>query len=367
MFKWIFNKILKFYSWIFLLSICIFSTTYSIQADPLTTKQLEKEIAELKDQLHELLIEKATPSANPDIIGKDWFIAFDFFYWYSRVNQIDFAYYNHNDQALSIQGKTKNIHFDWAPGVRVGIGRNIDHESWDLYFYYTYYQNRFSGSAHAGFGDTLVPLRGVIVQNTAIGRAKSNLVLDFYNIDLELGRYYYISDQLSLRPFVGLKNAWVDLRQSTRYTHGALQNNSVYINDKSDFWGVGLQGGINSRWHLGSHFSFNGLFGAAILYGLFDIEHSEKHSLSKHYAIKLNDDKHQFIPTMQWRFGMSWGSFVREQNNYITIHLSYEGMYWFRLNKMLNVQESSPGFLKYSNFSEDLAMQGLSLGARLYF
>lgn len=329
-------------------------------------EKLEKEIEELRDQLHELLIEKVRPSASPDLLGKDWFVTFDALYWYARTNETAFAYSNHTqDTTLPLRGRTKDLNFHWSWGFRAGLGKNLDFDKWDLYLYFTYYRSHVSGSAHAGLASTLIPLRGVTVQDEGVGSAKSTYALDFYNLDLELGRHYYVSSKLSLRPFVGVKSAWIDQKQAIRYTAGSLGYNSAHVDDLCEYWGVGLRGGIKSRWHLGSGWRLEGLFAGALLYGFFDIDHSEKLTPSRDDRVKLEDNKHRFIPTVQWRMGIGWGTYFNEKRNYLELGAAYEGMYWWRQNQMIKVYEYRA--LRYDNFSEDMSMHGLTLMGRLYF
>ena len=329
-------------------------------------EKLEKELEELRDQLHVLLIEQARPSANPDILGKEWFVLLDPLYWYGRTNGTAFAYSNHTQvTTLPLKGRTKDLDFRWSWGLRVGAGKNIDYDKWDLTFYFTFYRTHVSGSAHGGLTSTLIPLRGATVQAHGVGSAKSTYALDFYNLDLELGRHYYVSSKLSLRPFVGLKNAWIDQKQVIRYTAGFLGNNSAHVDDTCDYWGIGLRGGINSRWHLGYGWRIDGLFAGALLYGFFDIDHREKLTPSRQDQVRLEDNKHQFVPTVQWRLGIGWGKYFNDKHNYFELGAAYEGMYWWRQNQMIKIYEYST--LRYDNFSEDISMHGLTISSRLYF
>lgn len=328
--------------------------------------KLEKEIEDLQDKIESLLVDHASPSANPDIMGDIYFFTFDLLYWYARTNGTAFAYSNNTLLTTApVSGRTKDLDFKWQWGLRTGIGRNIEHDKWDLYGTFTWLDSHVSAATSAGPVNTLIPLRGALLTNAGVSFAKSVYALDTYQIDIELGRHYFISSKLSVRPFVGVKNAWINQQQIIRYTGGALGFNTARVEDNCDYWGLGLRGGLNSKWHLGEGLYLQGLIAGAVLYGFFDIDHREKITSSETDRIHLEDNKHRFIPTVQWRLGLGWGSYLFENQYYIDLSASYEGMYWWRLNQMIKIYEYSA--FRYDNYSDDISMHGLTLMLRFYF
>ena len=201
---------------------------------------LEKELETIKNELLAMMISQARPSSNPGIMRDEWFITAESIYWYQRTNGTQFAYSNSSlTTTLPLNGRTKDINFSGNWGIRVGGGKNITFDQWDVFAHFTYFRNHVSGSARAGQSSTLIPLRGSVITQLGVDSAKSNYSLDFYNIDLELGRHYYVSEKLSFRPFIGIKNVWIDQHQVIRYTGGALNRNSAHVNDYCEYWGVG--------------------------------------------------------------------------------------------------------------------------------
>lgn len=329
-------------------------------------EKLEIEIQSLQEDLRALMLKQARPSANPSVMRDEWFVTIEPLYWYQRTNGTAFAYSNSTLQtSIPLKGRTKDIDFGWSWGIRVGGGKNIAFDQWDLYASFIYFRNHVSGKSRGGLNSTLIPLKGSVITQAGVGFAKSVYDLDFYNIDVELGRHYYVSEKLSFRPFIGLKNAWIDQFQDVRYTGGSLGNNSAHIDDECEYWGIGLRTGVNSKWHLLDGWYIGGLLSGAVLYGFFDIEHREKVTPSPRDRINLEDNKHRFAPMMQWRLGLGYGTYFNQKEYYLDIGAYYEGMYWWRQNQMLKVYEYSA--FRYDNIAEDLTMHGLTLSARLYF
>jgi hypothetical protein len=329
-------------------------------------ENLEKEIEVLKEDLRSLMVKQARPSANPGIMRDENFFTIEYLCWYQRTNGTAFAYSNSTLQtSVPLKGRTKDIDFNWAKGIRFGGGKNIAFDGWDIHGAFTYFRNHVSGKARGGLNSTLIPLKGSMITQTGVSHAKSNYDLALYNIDVELGRHYYVSEKLSFRPFIGLKNAWLKQTQKVHYNGGSLGNNSARVYDDCDYWGMGLRGGINSKWYLLDGWYFGGGFSGAVLYGYFDIEHKEKLTPSPQYRIKLEDNKHRFVPVAEVRLGLGYGTYYNQKEYYIDVGIYYEGMYWWRQNQMLKVYEYSA--FRYENYAEDLSMHGLTFSFRLYF
>jgi len=339
---------------------------YAVEMNSTRIARLEKEVEELQEKLHELLVEQARPSANPSIIGDVYFVTFDALYWYARTNGTAFAYSNSTPTAnMPLKGRTKDISFNWEWGLRAGIGKNLDFDKWDLYGTFTIYRPHSCAGASVGQNSILIPLKGATIIHEGVARAKSNYSLDTYQIDIELGRHYFVSSKLSFRPFASVKNAWVNQRQVVRYTGGSIGNHTAHVEDNCDYWGIGLRGGINSKWHLGEGVYLHGLFAGALLYGFFDIDHREKLTANPFDTIKLDDNKHRFVPTVQWRMGIGWGTYLNERKYFLELGAAYEGQYWWRLNQMINIYEYNA--FRYDNQSDDVSMHGITFMARWYF
>ena len=101
---------------------------------------LEKELETVKNELLAMMISQARPSANPGIMRDEWFISVEPIYWYQRTNGTQFAYSN---SALAttppLNGRTKDINFSGNWGIRVGGGKNITFDQWDIFAHFTYF------------------------------------------------------------------------------------------------------------------------------------------------------------------------------------------------------------------------------------
>lgn len=346
-------------------------------------------LTELESQMKQVGTETAmgtfgaqTALARPNVDGKKWFFTFDLLFWRTKVGGTDYAYTDNDVFAtLPHKGRKKHIEFDWDWGLRFGLGYNFDHDGWDFQGQYTWYDTNGSDSTRAGQNSSVVPLRGspsitndpatpnVQTPFVVCTSAKSMFDFDYNNIDLELGRDFYVSSTLSLRPFWGLKSAWIDQKQTTRYTGGTpfpLQNmivfglggNTVHVKDTCDFWGLGPRTGVDTRWYMGHGVSIFGNISGALLFGYFNVDHNEKFSLRETARIHLHANRHAFSPTVQFQMGLRYDTYLHNDRHHIGVGLGFEGQYWWRQNQMLRVNDFSE--LKYERYSEDLAFYGIT-------
>lgn len=359
----------------------------------------DSRVSELENQMSQVATNTSmdtfganTASARPNVVnGVNWFITLDALFWRTRVGGTEYAYSDQGPTAtLPIKGAVKDMDFDWDWGVRVGLGYNFAYDDWDVKAAYTWWETGGSDSTRAGLNSSIIPTRGsshvgddpTAPANTAQGlflfctSAKSQYSVDFQAIDLELGRDYYVSSNISLRPFWGLKTAWIDLDQITRYTGGqvvssqggdflGLERNTVRVRESSDFWGIGPRTGLNSRWYLGEGISIYANVAAAALFGFFDVDHKEKYTAFDANRIRLHANRHTLSPTVQGQVGLQYATYLFESRYHISIGAAFEAQYWWRQNQMLKIDDSAT--LKYERYSEDLALYGFTLSGRWDF
>jgi len=356
----------------------------------------EVRINELEHQMKQVGTETAigtyganTATARPEVDGRGWFISFDLLYWKARVAGTEYAYTDQDKIAsLPIKGRKKSMEFGWDWGIRAGIGYNFDNDGWDFNARYTWWETAGSDSVRAGLNSSVVPLRGssslttAAAANQTVGEfifatsAKSLYNIDYQAVDVELGRDYYVSSTLSLRPFWGLKTAWIDQEQKTHYTGGdptvnqgihllGLQGNTVHVKEDCDFWGLGPRTGINSRWYMGNKLSIFGNVSGALLLGHFDVDHKERYSAVGDARIRLHANRHAFAPMVNFELGMRYDTYLNNDRNHLGIGVGFEAEYWWRQNQMLKIDDFID--LKYERYSEDIAFYGLTADIRWDF
>lgn len=348
---------------------------------------LEKEMKQVRTETATGTYGGLTASARAEVDGKGWSLMLGPIYQHARVNGTEFAYTDDDPSgSLPINGRTKDVDFDWDWGIKAAIGYNFEHDLWDIKMTYTWLDTSGSKSSSAGFNSSLIALKGSSTILQGCGNfgssaefvfstsAKSQFDLVFHDLVLDLGRDYFISGWLALRPHVGLQSDWIYQEQVVRYTGGTesggpgvpIGHNTVQITDDSDYWGLGPMAGVDSNWYLGAGFSLFGNASGALLYGRSDVIHHEQFSLCPHdNKIRIVADRHHFVPTTNLQLGLSYERYFDDHGQHIGLRLGYEAQYFWRANQMLNIEDSST--LKYDRLSEDVARHGIMLDARWTF
>ncbi len=361
-------------------------------------EDIESRVSELEQQMEQVRVitPNGTCGANTALArpildeecgccGSNFFVELSAIYWHPKVGGTEFAYTDQSPNAtFPIKGDVKDMDFSWEWGLKAGVGYNFAYDGWELFLNYTWLNGHGSEHTSAGQTDSVIPLRaaGTITEPDGYfafcKTAKSQFDFSYNSLDLELARHFFISENLSLRPFAGLKAAWIDLEQISRYYGGepngmalGIGANTVHVKDDSNFWGVGPRIGLGSKWHLGKGFSLFGDFSGALVYGCFDVDHKERYSLrTETNYIDIGDKTHAFSPNVQMQLGIGYDTYVNCDRNHLTIRLSFDSQYWWGVNKMFKVDDiinTSNAAVRYERISEDASLQGLTLDLRVDF
>lgn len=341
------------------------------------TSQLEQQMSQVRTETKNNTYGANTAAGSPQVDGYGVDLSLDVLYWRSEVEGTEYTITdNIGTDLIPWQGTMKNIGASWDWGFRVGVGYTFEHDDWDAQLQYTYFNNTFSAVTQAGNNDSLTTLRApsfIVSGSTSdtlsnAEKATSQFNLWLNNLDLTLGRNYFVSANLALRPFIAVQTAWMDLKQDTQYTGGTtgslLANNTIILQEKSDFWGMGPEFGLNSRWVLGNGISFFGLIQGALLYGNFDVDYKSWFSPNtvRNY-VGINGDKHGFVPNARFNIGLRYDTYLEKNTQHLMIALGYDSQHWWGINQMLDFVTQRE--LNYTD--GDIGMQGVTLEVRWDF
>ncbi len=181
-----------------------------------------------------------------------------------------------------INGNVIRFKSQWDPGFRVGLGwQSHTAEGWDVYLDWTWYKNNTTQNATAASTATIdsangiVPYWGFNYYATAYGtyrNMKATWRLLYNMIDLELGRDFFVSCALSLRPHLSVEGGWIHRKFNVFYS-GLLSTTDPYdgptesYSSRSNYWGIGPKAGLSGNWWLGAGFKFFGNLSGSLLSG----------------------------------------------------------------------------------------------------
>jgi len=244
----------------------------------------------------------------------------------------------------SISNDLKEVHFGWDPGFRVGIGYGMKRDQWDTQLYYTWFYTRGTdhvsggpGTIHSTFlGNFYIDnFSGSGITGPAYQSASIDWKIRFNIFDWELGRNFWVSKALALRPFIGVKGGWIDqsIHSKWRNPHlsGAEFFNVGTENLKNNFWGIGPSAGINTQWVLFANqsqfFSLFGDFSGAMMWGHWSFSDVFKNDIHQKVTVgpqSINSGASMFRLFM----GFKWDANFKQARYRFSTKLGYEMQFW---------------------------------------
>ena len=321
----------------------------------------------------------------------DWglFVTGDFLYWYAKETNLNYAVEYSTNVLPAIPSASSSTsssiafasHFfylnaNWKPGFRVGVGFNTSSDGWDIYANWTNYHNEKKGSQTTSTFNSFFPLNAgnVFLEDPWFdGPVFFNLVsakwnFHFNDVDLELGRRYWLSRYFTLRPFAGLRGAWTKTTfrlhdefdgtlTSTNSSTGTTTSLSPFIvNERFNnrFWGIGLLGGLQPTWYFSNCFSLFGNVDVALLWG--EYKWSKKTSLETIITIMqtsastgfdvglfpASKSKYfQLQPVIDIGLGLRYETTFCQNSYQFSLDAGWEHHHWFNLNQRYKVFEQT--------------------------
>ena len=322
-----------------------------------------------------------TADAGPRITpGVTVFLSGDFIYWTGRMDGLGYAYTGYgnpnNVPLMNVsKGSVKHPDWSWDPGFKVALGLGLPHDGWDLSAEYTWYQTSGSDSTTSSSMDVLWNIADFLRQPGSgdIVSAKGSWDLHFNAIDLELGRNYFISPYLKLRPHVGFKGTWQDIDYSAeaRYFPEQGIDNLLKMKNDQDYWGIGIRAGLDTAWQFDNNWSIYGDFALSALWSRYDVDRKDTMNQLDNLApdailntpfniIHTENDFHTIKGVLEFGIGMRGEWWFSCERFHILLQAGWEEQIWINHNNLLHIEfnEANHG---------DMILQGLTMKLRLDF
>jgi len=301
------------------------------------------------------------------------------------VNLIPTTQLNGNQGTLN--GRWIQADLNFKPGFQVGIGMNVDHDSWDLYAEYTWFRGSQTQSStqSAASLQSIAPTWGTAfntigVLYSAVSQ-EWNVQMDI--IDTELARSYYVGRSLSFRPAFGARAAWIRQSLHTHYVNDriaapaapwagtAVGSRNLNINQVTNSWGLGPRAGVYTNWMLGEGFRMYGNGFADILYTQYTKLAYKENRVTTPAAQEFRTteaDLNSVRTHLDLELGFGWGSYFDNNNWHVDLSAGYGFQMFFDQNMFRHYTAGSTTTTSVeSQFSGDLFVQGLTANVRFDF
>lgn len=317
-------------------------------------------------------LQTITPCAGPKVTnGMDINLQGDFIYWTARLDSLTYAKTGLGDLSSSTstsKGEVQSVDWAWDPGFKVGIGWNFGHGCWDMQLQYTWLYTNVNGSKNSEFLQPGFEIRSPIFQSLDIpyfSRAHAQFDLHYQVGDLELGRNYYISKTLKLRPFVGLKGTWQKQDYRVFYESLSLLSDTYNYNASFDqsIWGLGARIGLSTSWQFSKNFSFYGNLALTGMWLHYDTNRKDLYSEvvqgSTVATADLQERLNLIKPVLEFALGLRAETFFSNSRYHILLQAGWESQIWINQTLYISLNDH------YDRF--DLSLQGLTAKLRFDF
>jgi len=273
----------------------------------------------------------------------------DFIWWKSYLGNMEYAWSGVFDGVLvdtpnsASKGTIKAPDFSFAPGLKLGLGVVFLHDGWDLYANYTRLANQEEKNSIIGKqGVGLIGLFPPLVTNfslEAIKEATCTWEQSFNVLDLELGRNFFISRYLTLKPFFGLKFDWIEEEFHEKFfgqprSRGAL----IDVMRKERVWGIGIRAGLDTVWHFTRNWGLYGDFAITALW-------SDFHTIIKEQTINRVQDQvaainsyekiQQVTPVYEAGLGLIYMLWFNKDRYLFYSKIGWEEQVWVHYNQII--------------------------------
>ncbi|HEY2811550.1 MAG TPA: Lpg1974 family pore-forming outer membrane protein [Rhabdochlamydiaceae bacterium] len=327
------------------------------------------------------------PPARPIVEDYDFNVFGDFLIWEARENGLPISVKNKATNFTSASGysnlqqSTVNyLDFEYDVGFRLGIDCDTAYDGWDLSLTWLSFDTDANEKETAEgnrelFASRLDPqvvnfleANGLTTPVPIFGKAKAHWRAFLNQLDLDLGREFFVSRYLTLRPHFGLRTTWLRQRLNTNYSNGIpTAGNStmpkIEIREKNKWWGLGIEGGLDTVWSLGAGISLYGNIAAAIESGFQKVRTmSEVEDLE--LVFENNKDSYRISrPILDLQLGLRWDKYLGNNSYNFGLHAGWEHHVYFSQNQF-HVEQALGQFVDNQG---DLTYQGWTLGAHLAF
>ncbi len=306
-------------------------------------------------------------STRNQICCNSWIISADFLAWYASEEVASIWADVISVGVNTSTWKAPGFNFKWDYGFRVGIGYDLLYDQWDTGLYWTWYRTDakhtipFQPNTLIGPEFDAAFLSGNTPQSMS---ARWSLLFNMF--DWELGRNYWVSKYLSLRPFIGIKGGWINQSILAHYFNltidHVLTSHSGREHLKNNFWGIGPLGGVNTKWNIRNFrchfFNFFGDFSIATMWGTWNCSDEYKNTVSRTSSVTM---KRSTLGSLMFRgfLGIGWEADIRAGRAHFATKLGYEMQLWVNQLRLATFQ--------LQRLHHDLTLQGVTLNCRFDF
>ena len=297
----------------------------------------------------------------PKTCDGDFIVEVAGFYWSARQDGMEYAIRNGvtipvdfvandlTELVNLVDAKYETLDSSWDGGFKLGVGYCSACDGWDVGVTWTWFKNTTSShlDAHSDSASVFIPLWSAYAsqfgQTNFVRDIETHWKLELNLVDIELGREYWVSKYLTMRPFVGVRVAWIYQDFTIKHKGGVFAiplttafNNEVDL--ENNFRGAGLRGGLDTVWNFGCGWGLYGNLAFNLVYGRFCFTHEEDNrtATGNHDKVEILETSSSFRATramFDLGFGLQWAAMICDCKYGLLISFGWEQHLFFDQNQ----------------------------------
>jgi hypothetical protein len=363
-------------------SLIAFTSLVNADTDSAQMRNLENRVNALEQRRGACGM--INPPARPQVKdGADLFVFGELLYWNAHEEGLPVAVLQKGSTVNLSKAQVKNVSHDWDFGFRVGLGYNMPHDGWDLSLAWLRFNTDGDKTVHTNSSEVIFstrahpadPLASSTTAVASFSKAKSHYRLRLNQLDLDLGREFFVSKWLTLRPHFGLRADWVRQKWDIKYKNSNLVGvgfpNEADVKYKDRWVGMGLEGGLDTQWGLGCGWSIFGDLTAGIVYGFHRLGFKDTdtpNQLTDTSGVYANVSErlrvsHAILDLM---LGLRYDAMFNCDRFHLGLQIGWEHHAYINQNQFPVFVNAIALGTNVAN-QGDLTLQGWTLGARIDF
>lgn len=346
--------------------------TGNFNNDTKDKKKMERERAAHEVEVVDALpTREITPAVAP--VVKDpvsIFMDGSFIWWKSVLDGLETAVTGISDSPGLTnvhQGRVYKPQFDYQPGLKASFGAYFRHDGWDVTGEFTWIASDkrtvdVDRDSTKGLYSIYPVSVGGVYSTVPLSSSQTSWRQDFYVVDLELGRKFFISNALTLRPSLGAKLAWIKQTTNTNYTLlsgtlpfdpsvGVTVPTNAAFDCSQKMFGVGVRGGFDTVWYFTKNLGLFGDMAFTALWSQFHGNTKEHNQPGNFETFNANEKTRTITPVFEIAAGLRYQMWFNNDRCQFYGQAGWEQQIWTNFNHIPNQNLTRTG---------DLTIQGLT-------
>lgn len=274
------------------------------------------------------------------------------------LTNTDFAYTTDNFDTVPQTVKMLRPKFNVASGVTAELGFYFEHDHWFVNSRFDWVSRKGKKSWSASDADDAVVPVGIWTEDvfgvgedaTYFTDVSESLRVSYYDLQIDLNRGTFLTHHLAIEPHAGLKAAWIYYKGDQEYSGGPFTG-TLDHDQKTTFWGVGPDFGVNSDWRFGDGFGMYLDSTVAILCGGANVKDRLELGTSTGCECSDSEDSLTYVkqnrivmsPTARAMFGFQYNSGMFDSSQNLRIRVGCDAAYYWNQFQHIDVRSGSDG------------------------